>query len=75
MKTIQTILFVIAAIIVIDFFGMIMWASSGQKPLDNAYIGTISTHAIRAVIGENQKCSLPDPQFSGAEMKDYAGCE
>ena len=50
MKTLKTIAAIIAIIIAIDFLGFIAWAGSGQRPVDNFYVGTITTHALRAVI-------------------------
>lgn len=41
---------IVIILIVIDFLGMIAWAMSGQFPTDNFYIGSISTHIIRAII-------------------------
>lgn len=40
----------IAAILLLDVFGFLCWASSGQRPVDNFYVGTITTHALQAVI-------------------------
>lgn len=51
MKTvIQFTLSIVIAILVIDFFGFFAWAMSGQRPADNFYVGSITTHALRAVI-------------------------
>lgn len=49
-NTLQIIGGVIAFILVIDFIGFIAWAMSGQMPVDNFYIGTISAHVIGAII-------------------------
>lgn len=40
----------IAAILLLDVFGFLAWASSGQRPVDNFYIGTITTHALQTII-------------------------
>lgn len=40
----------IAAVLVIDVFGFLCWVSSGQRPVDSFYVGTITTHALQAVI-------------------------
>lgn len=52
MKIAQTILTIIAIVLVIDFAGFVLWASSGQKPVDNVYVGTITAHALSAVINK-----------------------
>lgn len=49
-QAIKTIVVVAIIILAIDFVGMIGWAMSGQHPVDNFYIGSISTHIIRAII-------------------------
>jgi len=49
-KTLQTIATVAAIIMFIDFVGFTAWAMSGQRPADNFYIGSLTTHALRAVI-------------------------
>ena len=38
-------------ILALDVLGFIMWAMSGQLPIDNFYIGTITAHTLRAIIG------------------------
>lgn len=50
MKTLKTIATVAIIILAIDFVGFLGWAMSGQRPVDNFYVGTITTHALRAVI-------------------------
>lgn len=72
MKTIKTILFIAFMVLAIDFFGMIGWAMSGQRPVDGFYVGAISTNIAREIfVDEKVPCSFPDPQFSGAEPEDY----
>lgn len=34
-------------ILALDFFGWLMWAMSGQHPLDSWYVGTITGHIIK----------------------------
>lgn len=46
MNIIRTILQVIAIVIVIDIIGFMMWYSSGQRPADDFYIGSLTTHTI-----------------------------
>lgn len=50
MKIAKTTLAVIAFVLVIDFIGFAAWVGSGQKPVDNFYVGTITAHALQAVI-------------------------
>lgn len=51
MKTfLQTTFTIIALVLVIDFLGFTAWVMSGQRPVDNFYVGTITTHALKAVI-------------------------
>lgn len=49
-NTIQIALTVVAIVLVIDFLGFMAWAMSGQRPVDNFYVGTITTHALQVVI-------------------------
>lgn len=42
---------IIIAILAIDFFGFAAWIISGQMPADNFYIGTITAHVLRAILG------------------------
>ena len=39
------------AILAIDAFGFMAWIASGQTPADNFYIGTLTAHALRALLG------------------------
>jgi len=41
---------VITAVLALDILGFIAWVLSGQHPLDNFYIGTITAHVLRAII-------------------------
>lgn len=50
MKIAQIILTIVAVVLVIDFLGFTAWAMSGQRPVDSFYVGTITTHALQAVI-------------------------
>lgn len=50
MKTLKTIATIAVVIIAIDFLGFMAWAMSGQRPVDNFYVGTITTHALQAII-------------------------
>lgn len=49
MQTIKTIGIVIIIILAIDFLGMMLWAMSGQFPVDNFYIGAISRNILQAI--------------------------
>ena len=41
---------VIALVLIVDAFGFLAWVFSGQHPLDNFYIGTITAHALQIFI-------------------------
>lgn len=49
MKVLKTIVVIAIVLLAIDFVGMIAWGMSGQHPVDNFYIGSVSTHIIRAI--------------------------
>jgi hypothetical protein len=38
---------VIVAILLVDAFGFMAWIYSGQTPVDNFYIGTITAHVLK----------------------------
>lgn len=40
----------VVAVLAIDFLGFLCWATSGQHPVDSFYVGTITTHALQAVM-------------------------
>lgn len=42
---------VIAFLLIADVFGFLAWVLSGQMPADNFYLGTITAHALRFIIG------------------------
>lgn len=50
MKIAQIALTIVFVILVVDFFGFAAWVASGQHPTDNFYVGTITAHALQAVI-------------------------
>jgi len=37
-------------ILVVDFFGFMAWALSGQQPVDGFYLGAITANILRAII-------------------------
>jgi len=41
---------VVALLLFVDFVGFIAWTMSVQFPVDNFYIGTITTHVLRFII-------------------------
>ena len=41
---------VIIAVLALDFLGFTAWVLSGQYPVDDFYIGTITAHVLRAII-------------------------
>ncbi len=46
MNILKTILYTLGILLLIDFIGLIMWLASGQLPVDNFFVGTISYHII-----------------------------
>lgn len=46
----STVFTVLAVVLFLDFIVFCGWVASGQKPVDNFYVGTISAHVIGAVI-------------------------
>lgn len=38
------------AVLLIDALGFLLWAMSGQLPVDDFYIGTITAHILRMAI-------------------------
>lgn len=44
------ILYGLVGILVIDFAGFMFWIYSGQFPLGEVYVGTITTHFIKLFI-------------------------
>lgn len=49
-KTFNFVITIIVAFMLIDFVSMIAWAASGQRPVDDFYLGSVSTHIIRALV-------------------------
>jgi hypothetical protein len=49
-KTFNIFFLIVLVIALIDFAGMMMWALSGQMPMDGFYVGRISTEIIRLII-------------------------
>jgi hypothetical protein len=45
----KIILTIIAVALVIDAAGFLLWSISGQTPVDDVYVGTVTAHAIRSV--------------------------
>ncbi len=50
MNITKTILTIVALALFIDFIGFTAWATSGQKPVDNFYVGAITTNVLRTVL-------------------------
>lgn len=38
----------------VDFAGFILWAFSGQRPVDDVYVGTVTTHVLRAFVPDSK---------------------
>lgn len=49
-NTLQIVATVIAVILIVDAIGFLVWALSGQQPVDNFYVGTITTHVLQSII-------------------------
>ena len=49
MQKTKTIGTVIAIIIMIDMFGFMIWALSGQTPINGFYIGSITSSTINLI--------------------------
>lgn len=47
----QYIINAILTVLAVDVIGFVFWVASGQFPLDNFYVGTITAHIIRFVFG------------------------
>lgn len=50
MNITKIILTIVAVVLIVDFLGFTAWVASGQKPVDNFYVGAITTNALRAVL-------------------------
>lgn len=50
MKIAKIILTIVFVVLAVDFFGFAAWVGSGQHPTDNFYVGTITAHALAAVL-------------------------
>jgi hypothetical protein len=46
-KILQTIGTVALVIMMIDMIGFMAWVYSGQHPMDNFYVGTITAHILK----------------------------
>lgn len=44
----KTFISIVVFVLLLDMFGFMLWAVSGQKPVDNFYAGAITTNIIRA---------------------------
>jgi LAS superfamily LD-carboxypeptidase LdcB len=49
MKIIKKVGWVIAVVLMIDLAGFVVWATSGQKPVDNFFIGSVTTHLLKSL--------------------------
>lgn len=48
-KIISFIETAIVTLIFVDAFGFVVWVYSGQHPVDNAYVGSVTAHIIQAL--------------------------
>ena len=49
MQVLKTIGWIVLLTIAIDATGFVAWTVSGQHPVDQFYIGTITAHTIKAI--------------------------
>lgn len=49
-QAIKIVFQIIVVLMIVDFIGMILWAMSGQFPVDNFYIGSITMHIIKLFV-------------------------
>ena len=49
-NTIKAAGYIVAAVMMLDVFGFMAWILSGQYPVDNFYLGTITAHILRAIL-------------------------
>ncbi len=47
----RTVAYSLASFLVVDALGFMGWVLSNQHPVDNAYLGTVTAHIIRLVVG------------------------
>ena len=50
MNTLKIIGGVALGLLLLDVFGFMLWVASGQHPVDDFYLGTITAHVLRAII-------------------------
>jgi len=53
MKTLQivsVVAWVMIAVVGFDALGFVSWVASGQHPVDDFYVGSLTAHALAAVI-------------------------
>ncbi len=50
MRTLKIIWNFLFIVLVVDFVGFMYWVMMGQTPLDNFFIGSITTNIIRSII-------------------------
>jgi hypothetical protein len=51
-NAIQVVIWVIVFLGVIDVFGFGLWVISGQTPNDDLYLGTITSHTLKALMNK-----------------------
>lgn len=49
-KTLQITGVIVLAILAIDFLAFLLWIVSGQTPVDEFYIGSITSNILQAII-------------------------
>ena len=53
MNILKIIGYGVVAVLVIDALGLMLWVVSGQHPVDEFYLGTITAHVVAWVVGIN----------------------
>jgi len=42
--------FIIGVVVFVDMCGFMLWIASGQVPVDNFYLGSITTHIAKIIL-------------------------
>lgn len=66
---IKKIIIILLVIVAVDITGFLGWALSGQRPIDNFYIGTMTTNLLRLFIKEDVVVLSPRASFLNSTQK------
>jgi D-alanyl-D-alanine carboxypeptidase len=73
MKIIKIVGWVIAVVVMIDVAGFIGWAMSGQRPVDDFFIGSLTTHLLKSIETKNEVVLVsPRASFLNSTQKIMA---